>query len=409
MSFQGQAQTASYAVEVLSAADQVLKSLRSLTDWANDIYFAYAWVSSAGEKAEHWKALDLAKVRQAVVGMHFNQTEPRALEILHREAPTALRVVSDTSGVFHPKIIVGVRGKLARAIVGSSNFTKGGFQSNAELNLALEGPVDAAPIRDLLDFVDQQWSGKRTFVPTEEWLSTYEKDYRNRPRPRHVQPPLGAMRTPVKWADLDVPWPRYFSLIAAQDRRQLNDDFQIVLFGEDGNSYLEEMEFCQDVFGRYAHFKKIPTAKRKHVAGFGQSTGFFGTMRPAGNFKSLVNEDPGALSELDRLPRKGDVDFDLAVSVAEALLKVDGVGLGVATRLLSMKRPDYFMPINSANRAGVRELYGKTPSTVRSYVEMLESLWAMEWWKAPEPKDPLESRVWHGRVALLDSVVYGWS
>lgn len=406
MSFQGQAQTAPYAVEVLSDAKMALKCLRALIDWADDIYFAYAWISSAGGTAEHWKALDLTKVRKAVVGLDFNRTEPRALEILHREAPAALRIVSDTSGVFHPKIIVGVRGKVARAIVGSSNFTKGGFGSNSEMNLALEGPSDAAPLCDLLSFVNAQWSGLRATEFTDEWLSEYKIVYRARLRPEHVSPP-GVVRAPGKWVDLNMSWSKYFSLVAAQDGRLLQSGLRVNVFDADGNSYLEEMEFCQDVFVRNARFEDIGVVERKHVAGFGTSTGFFGTTVPAGYFKEMVIKAPEELAALDLLPLEGAVSFSQALSITEALMAVPNIGLGTATRLLSVKRPDVFLPVNNANRARIKALYGKAPSTARSYVEMLESIWAMPWWKAAEPKDPVEARVWRGRVALLDAVVYG--
>lgn len=394
-------------VLVLSSARAALEHLRALVSWADSVYLAYAWASSGNGKAGHWMALDLSKVRQAVIGLHFNQTEPRALEVLLKEAPAALKVIAEPRGVFHPKVIVGTKGGLARAIVGSSNFTLGGFTSNSELNVALEGPVDAPPLGNLLSFIDEQWSGPHAARLSPEWLAHYAEDYKNRPKPNPVRPLGGPTARLVAWADLDVAWDEYFGLIAAQDRRALAAGVHIRVFDAEGNSYLEEMEFCQRSFREQAHFEELEAGDRRRVAGFGKSTGYFGRMSGAGNFKNIVNSMPEKIGAgLDRLRVDGPVSAKLARQVTSALLDVHGVGLGVASRLLAVKRPDVFMPLNNANKIQVAALYGRSPSTAASYVEMLESLWAMKWWSAPEPSNALEARVWRGRVALFDAVVY---
>lgn len=394
-------------VLVLSSPRATLEHLRALVSWADSLHLAYAWASTGHGKGEHWLALDLSKLRQALLGLHFNQTEPRALEVLSKEAPDALKVIADPQGVFHPKVIVGTKGRVARAIVGSSNFTLGGFTSNSELNVALQGRVDAPPVADLLSFIDEHWSGPHAARLTPEWLAHYTEDYKKRPRPNPVHPLGGATAGPATWADLDVSWDRYFAYIAAQERRALATGVQIRVFDAAGGSFLEEMEFCQRSFREQARFADLEDGVRQHVAGFGESNGSFGRMGGAGNFKKLVNATPGKLGAgLDRLPLDGPVSAKLALQVTSALLEVHGVGLGVASRLMAIKRPDVFMPLNNANKKQVAALYGKSPSTAASYVEMLESLWAMPWWNAPEPKNALEARVWRGRVALLDAVVY---
>lgn len=48
-------------------------------------------------------------------------------------ARQVLRVVEDTEGVFHPKILIATKGREARVLVGSSNFTSGGFGANTEI------------------------------------------------------------------------------------------------------------------------------------------------------------------------------------------------------------------------------------------------------------------------------------
>jgi hypothetical protein len=93
--------------------------------------------------------------------------------------------------------------------------------------------------------------------------------------------------------------------------------------------------------------------------------------------------------------------------VLNGLLGIDGVGLGVGSRILAVKRPDLFVTLNAANKTLVRKLFGAAPFSVRRYLAWHEQIWAFPWWSAPEPRVGRdEKRVWRARVALLDALLY---
>src|SRR5688572_9367986 len=96
------------AVKVLSSPADMLSSLRSIADWADHLYLAYAWASSDQGRAAHWRALPVENIKMAIIGIHFAQTEPWFLETLAKRSGI-LRVVEDTAGVYHPKVIVGTK------------------------------------------------------------------------------------------------------------------------------------------------------------------------------------------------------------------------------------------------------------------------------------------------------------
>src|SRR5450631_3050904 len=122
------------APRICSSPAASLAALTELFDWAQEVRLAYAWATSSDSHAAHWKALPLSKVKQATIGIQFAQTEPATLRAFLGCGAGILKVVEDTGGVFHPKVAVGLRGGDARALVGSSNFTTGGFSGNTELN-----------------------------------------------------------------------------------------------------------------------------------------------------------------------------------------------------------------------------------------------------------------------------------
>ena len=95
------------AVQLCSSPASSLAALKELCGWATDLRLAYAWATSNDGKASHWKALPLDKVTQATIGIQFAQTEPAALRALLGCGQGVLKVVEDTGGVFHPKVVNG--------------------------------------------------------------------------------------------------------------------------------------------------------------------------------------------------------------------------------------------------------------------------------------------------------------
>ncbi len=393
-------------IKVVGGGAALVKELEALIDWAHDVDLAFAWASSANGRAPHWNALNFGKVRRAIIGVHFNQTEPAALEVMSRFG--VLKVVAETSGVFHPKVALGLREGRGRAIIGSSNFTPGGYGANVELNTVIEADLADPAMSAVVRFMEAQWSSTRAFVPNERWLADYAAAWARRPNPPPTPPPPGAgqVATPE---DLDVTFPEYFDLVVAQERRTLANGDPIRVFDDaERGSYLQEAEACSAAFAAHSAYAEMPVDDRKRVAGWGdQTSGYFGHMMGAGRFKNLVLEHPEVLGKyLDRIPLTGIVSRLLAGEVLEGLLDADGVALGTASRLLTVKRPDVFLTLNSANRERVRTIFGSAPTTVGGYLSLHDRIWKLPWAKAPRPEGEAEGRVWAARVALLDALLY---
>jgi hypothetical protein len=386
---------------------EALRALQDLSRWASGIHLAYAWASSSEGKADHWRALPLDKIQKAVFGIHFAQTEPEVIRAF-LSRPTVLRVVEDTAGVFHPKVILGVRGDEARAIVGSSNLTKGGFFGNTELNLLLRGSIKDAVISRIIQFIDEQWSGPRSFSPTPEWLTRYESVYASRPLPPQVPGPVHAPAAINTHYDLDVDWARYYALIAAQERRTLSNRALIHVFDHEEGSYLEEAESCRIAFAGHPDFAAMPLDERQLVSGWGRrSSGYFGRMTGAGYFKQLVSDQPTAIARhLDRVPLSGAVSEADVARYFEGMLAIRGVSLATGSRLLCVKRPDLFLPFNGANKRRIREVFGPVPEKLAGYLDLHLRIWSLRWIDSVPPTETSQLRVWTARVALLDALLY---
>ena len=394
-------------VRVLADPAASQAALKALTTWAEKLDLTYAWASSSGGSAEHWKVMPLDRIRRAIVGIHFAQTEPHVLREL-RDLDV-LRVIADTGGVFHPKLVIGVAGSEARAIVGSSNLTTGGFAGNTELNVLLSGPVNHDAFKRILAFVEEQWTHPRAFAPNETWFEEYEKLYENRPPPPKMAPKKKAPpRIVENGEDLDLDWPQFVALISQQERRSLWTGWTLRVFDHPDGSYLQEVEACQQAFAAQPSFAKMPEEDRKLVAGWGdRTTGYFGYTRAAGNFKKLTRTTPEDIGRhLDKIPLHGTVSRAHVKAYLHGVMAVKGVALGTATRPLCMKRPDLFLPANNASLVNIERVFGTKPNTIDKYLDLVERIWQFPWFSAPMPKDTMGRRIWSARVALLDAIFY---
>ena len=138
----------------------------------------------------------------------------------------------------------------------------------------------------------------------------------------------------------------------------------------------------------------------------------FGSMKGAGYFKQAVNQNNDYISlALDQIPLEGSLSSKQYQGFADLFQKAfesGGAGIATATRLLAMKRPDYFVCLDSKNKGRLCKAFG-IPKSIRfdNYWDLIvERIIDSVWWCSEEPTDPVELAVWNGRVAFLDSLFY---
>lgn len=386
---------------VITSANALYDQLCRLFAWSDTVDMAYAWANSAEEQARHWRTMPLEKIRHAVIGTAFAQTEPRALEILD-EKEDRLRLIITSRGTFHPKVVLGKRGSEAWAIVGSANFTKAAYSTNTEVSVVLRGSTNSGDIRKIQDFIDEQWD--RGVTLDADWLVKYTAAWKKARTNKVIVP--GAPLEPDDLDSFEMSWEQYVEMIKRQHDRPLADGNRIRV--SDEGSYLEEMAMSRRMFRKNPAFKDIEVANRKFMLGMPPSTGALGRMQQAGYGKNLVISHPERIgAALDRLPLSGPITRQAAVDVITRLTELRGVNVGVASRLLAAKRPDYFVSVNGGSKHRLRELMdGQTVSSEVGYLRLLDRVWATQWHQAKRPPGGRAREIWEGRAALLDAAVY---
>ena len=94
-----------------------------------------------------------SKISTMVVGLDFYTTSPSFLEAFL----SVIRIGNALQrGIFHPKLYLFESGGRFCCLMGSSNFTSGGFADNTELNVCIEGRKSDAFFRQVETFIEEQ-------------------------------------------------------------------------------------------------------------------------------------------------------------------------------------------------------------------------------------------------------------
>jgi hypothetical protein len=341
-----------------------------------------------------------------VIGSHFYQTDPDFIEaFLHNKS---VRFVKQTGEVFHPKLYLFHSGDAWSAIIGSANFTNGGFRRNHEVATLIEEADDSDGVarRQIETALMRFWGLGGSFSPDE--LKAYRViAARTRERLKRAAGEFSkgkAGTLPVQTKLITWSWADFY-------RRVLKDR-------ENGvKTRLEVLGHARRLFREHSHFRDFPDEARKGIAGFSTDPaigwGWFGSMKGAGEFKKQINRNSVNLSRaLDQIPLDGPVrKAHYMAYIHHYLLAYPNGrdGQATATRLLAMKRPDVFVCIDSKNRAA---LVKSLKITLRNkdyenyWDAVIERVRESNWWNAPRPTSGQAAQVWDNRAAFLDSIFY---
>lgn len=393
-------------------------ALKRLIRSYNSFHWAVAWATESPISAELLQHSE--KIKQLIIGIDFDHTSPALLRQLM--PLKAVRVAdSQGKGTFHPKVYGFVDGDRVAVLIGSSNFTRGGTFANEEACLLLEGIGGEAAIQGLLANVDAWWSAGTAISP--EFLDAYERRCVASTEHRKAlakklfipKPKAGATHANL----LSLTWQEYVKEIKGHGVEHLKRRLKI-------------LSTAATIFAEAESFADINEVERKAIAGYvgvnernsisriaNLDWGWFGSMQGAGIFKNRVADGKTGgvdryLSEaVDCIPPMGPVtesEFKGFMKLfRKAFADSERQGqVASATRLLAMKRPDYFVCVDSENKRELARSIGfvGTKLNLETYWDyVIEPVMTAKWWSAARPIGS-DRRIWDGRTALLDVMFY---
>lgn len=186
----------------------------------DEFHWAVAWATDT-RWAEALAKHHAHKMVRVVIGTDFNHTSPALLRTL--QGSSSVKAAASQPGcTFHPKVFVFTAGDRAAAVVGSSNFTRGGLERNQEASLFLEGSRADPVLNGLIGDVAQWWKQGQKLTP--EFLDGYELQFKLTKKHREALAdskvaPRCKARPGAKFADiLDWNWADYESNVLGRKK-----------------------------------------------------------------------------------------------------------------------------------------------------------------------------------------------
>lgn len=394
-------------MKFLKSPSEIESIVKQLTRKCRQLRWAVAWASH-DFPLFHLLKENESKIRQMTVGIHFYQTHPNFISAFLNH--DAVRFVMNPDGVFHPKLyLFEFEGGEWECVTGSPNLTHGGFAANAEVavhftNLDLDAATAYSEITTALDGF-AVFGKKLKESELEAYRAIWKRQqHRLSPLSGTYDPEPGKKRT--KKSPLDVPlfvatWPEYFESV--------KEDTEHTTKGR-----VAVLEEARRLFATHKQFSNIGDEERKGIAGFVRTEAldwlWFGSMAGHGYYKQAINLNSRQVSDaLDAIPLTGKVtqaEFDRFVETLRTAFT--NVGIATATRLLTFKRPDYFVCLDSKNRDKLCDEFDipKNVDLDDYWEKVVERITDSNWWNSPEPTEELELRIWKCRAAFLDVRFY---
>jgi HKD family nuclease len=399
-------------MKLLTSPESLRQEISRLTRHYRHFDWAVAWATDGHEPFNFLKK-HRAKVRRIVIGTHFHQTAPAFIDAFADVPQVRYRIDQEgLNGVFHPKLYLFSNDKTDwEAIVGSANFTAGAFTRNVE-HAILIGSADQADevsYAELISEIDQLWQKGRHF--TRDELAAYRLRWAK--SRRFLERAAGHDTDRQRRASiydrplLNLSWSGYLQALRDQKEKYFDDRLQV-------------LREAKKIWAAQRSFSKLSVEDRKKIGGTASEKiirwRLFGSMRGAFKFtKALRDKNKFLLTALDRIPLRGEVRathykaYISRLSCAFDQVKEFG-GLAVATRMLCLRRPDYFVCVDSKNRGGLYKMLGifAEDVTIDSYWDtVVAPLIDTPWWQSNRPSGGADAQtIWDARVAMIDALFY---
>ena len=310
-------------------------------------------------------------------------------------------------GIFHPKAFLFWNEDRWELCVGSANLTQGAMGPNQELVLHVTSDTGSHSVQDdLLLQIKEYW--KAAEVISKNDASAYRSLW-------SVQQGKRGSASSKHWThSKSIPPVRIEIMYMSWD------DFVRGVITEDEDFFEKrciQIKDASDAFRSQESLVQMDSDTRKMIAGLPNRTyllwACFGSMKGAGTFSGLVNQNNSQLSlALDQIPLEGPVlrdDYNAYIDEFMKAFQDKNHRIATATRLLAMKRPDNFICFDNQNRVGLCKSFGISVNRMdyeRYWDEVILQLRDSVWWNAPIPSEMSERIIWEARAAMLDALFY---
>lgn len=345
-----------------------------------------------------------------VIGTHGYYTAPEVLE-RYVDDPK-VKVMHPIGPMFHPKLYSFDLGNTLEIYVGSSNMTMGGLRHNIECGVFMRDIVSSLPLQELNEHLVSLWSDAKKL--DDDFVTSYKANHRRVRNAKkeleeyvEIKKPRISKHSANNISPQSLDWSTFRDLVVADKKHKLSDRLNV-------------LAEARQLFARPITFEHFTEIEQKCIAGIlkppdldGIHWAYFGQMSAFGRYSPIIRAHVARFSRaLDEIPLQGPIreaHYNAYLAEFKTIPSASGTWIGMGTRLLAMKRPDYFVCIDSANRDGLCNHFSSAPSTTdldNYWSRIIAPMMASPWWQAEMPAIQKDQQIWMGRAAMLDAIYY---
>ncbi len=393
-------------MEIISDNKILISKFKKLIINCKHISILTAWATNKNPLSEVLYK-NSNKFYKVIVGLKFYQTDPKFLNRYLKNQKIQY-IKNDTSGVFHPKVYLFESDSKWHLFIGSSNFTQQGFGKNIEISLYQQSDnFNDLNYLKIKKVISEIWNDSSKMSKSEileyskiyniqktkvnSLSGKYEKNKRTKP----------IYKIPI----LNSTWKEYVKKIKKNEEKWKID------------GRIELLNITKQYFIDKGELLYMNKNQRQEISGIGSNQnlmyGSFGTMSARGFFKSYINnivEHPILSKALNEIPLSGNISKVQYMNYIDKfnLVFTEANEIAGATRLLTIKRPDVFVNLNSKNKDKLCGEFGisKNIGFEEYWDSIICRIQDSDWWKNPRPKGKLELEIIDKRAAFLDSIYF---
>lgn len=411
----------------LITRENILDRFSQNLEWATGIDLATAWTTPNESLRALQRRAPRPKVR-AIIGPLDGTTKADALRTLY--CIGQLRIARE-SQIFNPKVYIFRGADRSVAWIGSANFTAGGFEQNEEV-LFETSDTEAVEC-----WFMRMWGECGPL--NESAINRYGNWKKSLPprTGRKIWPPSTIDVTMAHRMQLlrEVnDWRSYVTALEKCDLRwnwkSKREKYPFSVLGA-RHSYLHTIRAGRNI-AHLSDWTNLTRCECYILRGKDTEEGnwaLLGSCR--GKAESVFNPGNENMTEIVEIRERihqylkqvrcasDDKIAQVAHGIVQQIMldrKGPFKGFGpAAVSLLTLARPDRLVSVNQAPAARLGNFIFRRPEVknpewlANRYDELLNRLYEQPWFKAQQPDNAWEQKIWNCRVALLDAFVYEWN
>lgn len=360
----------------------------------HEIYISVAW-ATMNEVTKELKKYE-KKIHTFIVGISSEITHPSFLKAFKNK----VQVVEDNkilNGIFHSKIYLFTnKDKSAwQLLIGSANLTGRAINNNEETMILIDNiSNNSFNIDQIYELLKYHFS--LSIKIDTSFINKYKKIYE---KSRQIEENFSyeGKLNELSWEDYE---------------------YYIKKRVIDGNyAYVERLQLLELAKDFFRNISDINPKELSCLLGISKTLNNldkninwhnFGHMRASN--KKMISEIRKKLNCINYIPFYGEIYETTYRQYMNEILNIKGVSISIASRLLALKRPDFFFCVTGGNESKLEQEFEVSKPSSSDINKIADSYWGLikviHQAKWNEDKEGKDSILWNSRIAMLDTILF---